>query len=249
MATVDPIPEGYPLVTPYLHVNGTSAGIDFYIAVLEGTERVRMPGDTRDSSGHAELQLGNSVIMRADEFASLGALGPTSNGGSPVTIHVYVEDVDAVFDRAVRAGAQALEEPTDQFYGDRSGPFEDPLGHRWNVASRVEDVSPDLRRCSDAWPNSPTSNKAPARMPPSRPQRPGRRNEPDRRVCGLSWYASALARRPFRLALSIGRIAHMTATEPAVSVVPANEAGWEDLQAIFSARGVASRCLWDPLAS
>lgn len=102
-----------------------------------------MPGDTPERIGHAELQLGNSVIMLADESPSMGALGPKSIGGSPVTIHVYVEDVDAVFDKAVRAGARALEGPTDQFYGDRSGQFEDPFGHRWDVASHVEDVPPE----------------------------------------------------------------------------------------------------------
>ena len=143
MATVDPIPEGYPCVTPYLHVDGASAAIDFYTDVLDATERMRMPGDTPDRIGHAELQLGNSVIMLADEFPSVGALGPKSIGGSPVTLHVYVEDVDAVFDKAVRAGARALEEPMVQFYGDRSGQFEDPFGHRWNVACHVEDVPPE----------------------------------------------------------------------------------------------------------
>ena len=143
MATVDPIPQSYPRVTPYLHVEGASAAIDFYTEILGATETMRMPGDTPDSIGHAELQLGNSVIMLADEFPGMGALGPKSIGGSPVTIHVYVEDVDAVFDKAVRAGARALQEPTDQFYGDRSGQFEDPFGHRWNVASHVEDVPPD----------------------------------------------------------------------------------------------------------
>jgi PhnB protein len=143
MATVDPIPEGYPRVTPYLHVDGASAAIDFYTQVLGATERMRMPGDTPEKIGHAELQLGNSVIMLADEFPAMGQVGPKSIGGSSVTIHVYVEDVDAVFDEALRAGARALEEPTDQFYGDRSGQFEDPFGHRWNVASHVEDVPPD----------------------------------------------------------------------------------------------------------
>jgi PhnB protein len=143
MATVDPIPQGYPRVTPYLHVDGAGAAIDFYTEVLGATERMRMPGDSPESIGHAEIEIGNSVIMLADEFPDMGVLGPKSIGGSPVTIMVYVEDVDAVFDKAVRAGARALEEPTDQFYGDRSGQFEDPFGHRWNVASHVEDVSPD----------------------------------------------------------------------------------------------------------
>lgn len=152
MATVEPIPQDYPRVTPYLHVDGAAAAIDFYTEVLGATERVRMPGDTPDSVGHAELALGDSVIMLADEFPDMGILGPTSIGGSPVTIHVYVEDVDATFDRAVRAGARTLQEPAEQFYGDRSGQFEDPFGHRWNVATHVEDVSPEemQRRMADA---------------------------------------------------------------------------------------------------
>jgi PhnB protein len=143
MATVPPIPEGYPRVTPYLQVDGASAAIDFYTQVLGATERARMPGDAPDRVGHAELQLGDSIIMLADEFPDLGFLGPKTIGGSPVTIHVYVEDVDAVFERARQAGARVLEEPTEQFYGDRSGQFEDPFGHRWNIASHVEDVTPE----------------------------------------------------------------------------------------------------------
>lgn len=143
MATVDPIPEGYPRVTPYLHVDGASAAIEFYTLVLGATERMRMPGDAPDKIGHAELQVGDSVIMLADEFPDMGVIGPKSVGGSPVTVHVYVDDVDAVFDKALAAGAQAIEEPTDQFYGDRAGQFEDPFGHRWSVATHVEDVSAD----------------------------------------------------------------------------------------------------------
>jgi PhnB protein len=143
MSTVDPIPDGFPRVTPYLHVDGASAAIDFYTDVLGATERTRMPGDTPDKIGHAELQLGDSVIMLADEFPDIGALGPKTVGGTPVTLHVYVEDVDAVFAKAIEAGARTLEDPTDQFYGDRSAQFEDPFGHRWNIATHVEDVPPD----------------------------------------------------------------------------------------------------------
>lgn len=143
MATVNPIPKGYPRVTPYLHVDGAAAAIDFYTQVLGATERMRMPGDTPEKIGHAELQLGDSVVMLADEFPQMGVVSPKKIGGSPVTLHVYVEDVDAIFDKAVEAGARALQEPADQFYGDRSGQFEDPFGHRWNVASHVEDVPPE----------------------------------------------------------------------------------------------------------
>lgn len=140
---VSPIPEGYPRVTPYLHVDGASAAIDFYTEVLGATERMRMPGDTPEQIGHAELQFGDSVVMLADEFPNLGVLGPKSVGGTPVTLLLYVDDVDATFARAVEAGATAVQEPEDQFYGDRSGQFEDPWGHRWNIASHVEDVDPD----------------------------------------------------------------------------------------------------------
>lgn len=143
MATIDPIPEGYPRVTPYLIVEGAAAAIDFYTDVLGATERMRMPGDSPDTIGHAELQLGTSIIMLADEFPDMEALAPTTVGGSPVTLHVYVEDADAVFAAALAAGARSVREVQDEFYGDRSGQFEDPWGHRWNVATHVEDVTPD----------------------------------------------------------------------------------------------------------
>ncbi len=142
MVNVQPIPDGYPQVTPYLCVDGAEAAIDFYRSVFGATERMRM-GAPGDKIGHAELQLGNSLIMLADEFPEMGNLGPRSVGGTPVTISVYVDDVDAVFQRAVSAGAKELRPVENQFYGDRSGQFEDPFGHRWSVASHVEDVSPD----------------------------------------------------------------------------------------------------------
>jgi PhnB protein len=137
-----PIPDDYPRVTPYLIVDGAGAAIDFYCSVLGATERVRMPApDGR--IGHAELQLGNSMIMLADENAQMDARGPRAMGGTPVSLHVYVEDSDAVFGRAVQAGAKALRAVEDRFYGDRSGQFEDPFGHRWDVSTHVEDVPPE----------------------------------------------------------------------------------------------------------
>jgi PhnB protein len=139
---VKPIPEGYPRVTPYLIANGASDAIDFYRDVLGATERMRMPGPD-DKVGHAELQVGDSVIMLADEAPGMDARGPKSVGGTPVMLHVYVEDADAVFERAVQAGAKSLRPVEDRFYGDRSGEFEDPFGHRWSVATHVEDVPPD----------------------------------------------------------------------------------------------------------
>ena len=139
---VNPIPEGYPRVTPYLIIDGASAAIDFYRDVLGATERMRMPGPN-DKVGHAELQLGDSLIMLADEAPDMDARGPKSVGGTAVMLHVYVEDADAAFDRAVQAGAKALRQVEDRFYGDRSGEFEDPFGHRWSVATHVEDVPPE----------------------------------------------------------------------------------------------------------
>ena len=139
---VQPIPEGYPQVTPYLVVDGAAAAIDFYGAVFGTTERMRMPAPG-GKIGHAELQLGNSVIMLADEAPEVGALSPPTVGGSPVTLSVYVEDVDGVMARAEQAGATVLRPVETQFYGDRSGQFEDPFGHKWSVASHVEDVSPE----------------------------------------------------------------------------------------------------------
>ena len=139
---VKPIPDGYPRVTPYLIVDGASEAIDFYTSVLGATERMRMPAPG-DKVGHAELELGDSLIMLADEAPEVEARGPRTVGGSPVLLHVYVEDVDAVFDRAIQAGGQELRAVETKFYGDRSGEFEDPFGHRWSVASHVEDVSPE----------------------------------------------------------------------------------------------------------
>jgi len=137
-----PIPEGYPRVTPYLIVDGANAAIDFYSSVLGASERMRMPMPG-GRVGHAELQLGDSMIMLADENPEMEIRGPRAVGGTPVTLHVYVEDADATFRRAVEAGAKELRSVEDQFYGDRSGQFEDPFGHRWNVATHVEDVPPE----------------------------------------------------------------------------------------------------------
>jgi PhnB protein len=142
MAKVKPIPDGYPQVTPYLSIDGAAAAIEFYGEVLGTKERMRMPGPD-GKIGHCELELGDSIIMLADEFPDMGVRSPKSVGGTPVTISVYVDDVDQVFERAVKAGANALRPVENQFYGDRAGQFEDPFGHRWSVATHVEDVPPD----------------------------------------------------------------------------------------------------------
>ena len=110
--------------------------------MLGTTERVRL-GAPGDKVGHAELQLGDSLVMLADEFPEMGALSPKTVGGTPVTISVYVDDVDAVYERALQAGAKSVRPLENQFYGDRTGQFEDPFGHRWSVSTHVEDVPPD----------------------------------------------------------------------------------------------------------
>jgi PhnB protein len=142
MANVKPIPDEYPQLIPYLAVDGADAAIAFYTTVFGATERMRMPAPG-GRVGHAELQIGDSMIMLADEFPEMGNKSPKTIGGSPVTLSIYVEDVDAVFAKAVEGGATSLRAVEDQFYGDRSGQFEDPFGHRWNVSTHVEDVPPD----------------------------------------------------------------------------------------------------------
>jgi PhnB protein len=139
---VNPIPEGYPRVTPYLIVSDGAAAIDFYTSILGATERMRMGGPD-GKIGHAEIEIGESVIMLADEHPEMGARGPRTIGGTPVFIHVYVEDADRVFESAIEAGATSLQPMEEKFYGDRSGSFEDPFGHHWNVATHVEDIPPD----------------------------------------------------------------------------------------------------------
>lgn len=142
MADVKAIPDGYPQVIPYLCVDGANEAIEFYATVFGAKERMRMPMPG-GRVGHAELEIGDSVVMLADESPEAEFRSPKSVGGTPVTMSVYVEDVDLVFGRAIAEGASEVRAVTTQFYGDRSGQFEDPFGHRWNVASHVEDVSPE----------------------------------------------------------------------------------------------------------
>lgn len=142
MSQVQPIPEGYPRLSPYLCVDGAARAIDFYTEILGAVERFRMPGPD-GKIGHAELALGDSVIMLADEYPDMGFLSPLHIGGTPVSLHTYVEDVDTVFERALAAGAKSLQPVENKFYGDRSAQFEDPFGHRWSIATHVEDVDPD----------------------------------------------------------------------------------------------------------
>jgi PhnB protein len=137
-----PIPDGYYTATPYLIVQGAAKAIDFYKQAFGATELMRL-ADPSGKVGHAEIKIGNSPIMLADEFPEMGARGPQSFGGSPVSICLYVEDVDARFNRAIAAGAKAVRPVKDQFYGDRSGTLTDPFGHTWTIATHKEDLSPE----------------------------------------------------------------------------------------------------------
>jgi PhnB protein len=141
-SAVKPIPEGYHAVTPYLIVKGGAEAIAFYERAFGARELFRMK-QPDGRVGHAELQIGDSKVMLADEHPDIGALSPGSIGGSPVTIHLYVEDVDGTVARAVAAGARITRPVADQFYGDRIGGLVDPFGHVWFVATRKEDVPPD----------------------------------------------------------------------------------------------------------
>ena len=136
-----PIPDGYHTVTPYLIIKNAGGALDFYKKAFGATELFRMPGpDGRVM--HAEIQIGNSRIMLADECPEMNARSPQSMGGSPVSLLLYVENVDTFFNQAVSAGAKVDRPIKDQFYGDRSGSLTDPFGHVWHVATHVEDVPP-----------------------------------------------------------------------------------------------------------
>ncbi len=140
--TVKPIPEGYHAITPYLIIKDAAKAIDFYKQAFGATEIMRMP--TPDGRiGHAELKIGDSVFMLADEHPEINARGPASYGGTPVSLMLYIEDVDGVFKKAISAGAKEVKPLQNQFYGDRSGTLTDPFGHQWTIATHVEDVSPE----------------------------------------------------------------------------------------------------------
>ena len=137
-----PIPDGYHSATPYLVLENAAKAIEFYKQAFGAVELFRMaaPGG---KIGHAEIKIGDSPIMLADEFPEMGYRGPRALGGSPVSIMLYVEDVDACFNQAVKAGAKAIRPVKDEFYGDRAGTIEDPFGHKWTIATHKEDVSPE----------------------------------------------------------------------------------------------------------
>jgi PhnB protein len=141
MATkVKAIPDGYHSLTPYLSISGAAQAIEFYKEAFGATEIMRMP-QPDGRVGHAELQIGDSRFMLADEFPDIDFRGPQALGGSPVHLHLYVDDVDKVFQRAVSAGAKQVRPVQDQFYGDRLGTVADPFGHVWHVSTHKEDLS------------------------------------------------------------------------------------------------------------
>lgn len=142
MSPIKPIPEGYHSLTPYLCCRDAGAAIDFYKKAFGATELMRM-GAPGEKIGHADIQIGDSHLMLADEFPEMGFLSPQTVGGSPVMIHLYVEDADATTARAVAAGAKVVKPVEDQFYGDRGGQLDDPFGHKWYVSTRKEDLSFD----------------------------------------------------------------------------------------------------------
>ena len=137
---VKPIPDGYHTATPYLIVKGAADAIEFYKKVFGAAELFRVPGPG-GALMHAEIKIGDSIIMLADEFPEMNALSPKTIGGSPVGLMLYLTNVDDVFHRAIAAGAKELRPLQNQFYGDRSGTVEDPFGHKWTIATHVEDLT------------------------------------------------------------------------------------------------------------
>jgi len=148
---VNPIPEGYHTATPYLIVKDAARAIEFYKKAFGAIELMRMTQQD-GRIGHAEIKIGDSPIMLADEFPEMGARSPAALGGSPVSVLLYVQDVDAVFNQAVAAGAKVTRPVKDQFYGDRSGGVTDPFGHQWHIATHKEDVTPEeMKRRQEAF--------------------------------------------------------------------------------------------------
>jgi PhnB protein len=156
--TVKAIPDGYHSVTPYLMVEGAAKAIAFYKENFGATEMLRMP-DSKGRIAHAEIRIGDSVVMLADAQPGATCKSPGSLGGSSVGLMIYLENVDTVFARAIKAGARSVRPVANQFYGDRSGTLEDPFGHVWTVATHVEDLAPEEleRRARDAMSSGSTS--------------------------------------------------------------------------------------------
>jgi PhnB protein len=141
MANVKPIPDGYHSVTPYMIIKGAAAAIEYYRNAFGATELFRMEHEGK--VGHAEIKIGDSPIMLADEHPEMNAFSPKTVGGTPVSLMIYVEDVDSIFKRAIELGGTEMKPVQDQFYGDRSGTLTDPFGHVWTVATHMEDLTPE----------------------------------------------------------------------------------------------------------
>jgi PhnB protein len=148
--SVNPIPDGYHSVTPYLIVDGAAEAIRWYGEALGAVEVLRLP--MGDKVGHAEIRIGNSHVMLSDEWPDYGKLGPKARGGATSGLNVYLEDVDAAFARALAAGASVERPVEDQFYGDRSGTIVDPFGHSWTLSTHIEDLSEEeIQQRMAAW--------------------------------------------------------------------------------------------------
>jgi PhnB protein len=140
--SVKPIPDGYHTLTPFLTVRDAARAIEFYKRAFGAVERGAMKGPDGKIM-HAELKIGDSIVMLSDEFPEFGALSPQSTGGAGMGLHIYIDGVDAAFDRAVQAGAEVEMPVMDQFWGDRYGKLKDPFGHKWSIATHVKDLSLD----------------------------------------------------------------------------------------------------------
>ncbi|MEP6634858.1 MAG: VOC family protein [Luteimonas sp.] len=150
---VKPIPDGYHSVTPYLYVDDAAKALDFYAKAFGASEIYRLP--MGDKIGHAEMQLGDSRFMLADESPQMDSIGPRKRGGATAGFMLYVADVDAAFQRAISAGATSSRAPENQFYGDRTGTVIDPFGHKWSIGTHVEDVDPEeMNRRMAQWSES-----------------------------------------------------------------------------------------------
>ena len=140
--SVKPVPDGYHTITPYLFVKGAAGAMEFYKKAFGAEELLRFPGQD-GKVGHAELKIGNSVVMLADEYPEMGFKSPTTLGGPGFSMLVYVENVDVAFKQAIAAGATEIRPVKDEFYGDRVGTLKDPFGHIWSIATHKEDVTPE----------------------------------------------------------------------------------------------------------
>ena len=161
---VSPVPSGYSSVTPYLIIDGAARALDWYRQAFGARETMRLSGpDGR--VGHAEIEIGDSRIMLADESPAMGAKAPGAFGGSPVSLHLYVPDVDTTMAKAVDAGATVKHQPEDKFYGDRLGSLLDPFGHTWHIAAHIEDVTVEEieRRMATMFGKARHDGAAPAR--------------------------------------------------------------------------------------